>query len=312
MPEFNGQIGHLSDIESPWANAGGVAKTIEDVELLSRAGVGWVEAGSYTRELRLGNGANGETVYYHNTLTGQTYNSLGMPNKGFDLVETEIPEMKRITDAYNKKLVVNIAPVGLDPAQESVELTRRAYAAGADAVLLNAGCPNVVTEDGGRHEILSRSPYDFYNVLTALGGLKLPIFVRISPQSSYGDMKRICDVVRRSKTVSALFAPNTWPGYIPLNTETGEPILEVPGGAGGLSGPATAKEAATQTNWALAGLKGSEIDVVRSGGITTGRELGKCLVDGAAGAAGSTFYYESKNGWKDDTNQMLSELAEVS
>lgn len=312
MPEFNGRVGHLIEIESPWANAGGVARSLEEVELLAQSGIGWVEAGSFTPEGRLGNGANGEKVYYHNALTGETVNSFGMPNKGMDIVVTEIPEMKRITDAYNKKLVINVAPVSSDPVAESLELTRRAYAAGADAVLLNAGCPNVVTEEGGRHEILSRSPTELLDVLKALGGLKLPVFLRISPQETYGDMRKVCDAVRLSGAVSALFTPNTWPGYVPLDPKTGKPILEVPGGAGGLSGPAKALDAATQTNWAIVALKGSKVDVVRSSSIMNGRELGKSLDDGAVGGAGTTFFFESEYGWKDDTNRFLSELAEIS
>src|SRR5579885_3518334 len=116
MSEFSGRIGHLEDIQSPWGNAGGVVKTVEDVERMAKTGVGWIEAGSYTLEPRPGNGPNGERVYYHNPETGETFNSLGMPNKGMDVVETEIPEMAHIARTHNKKLVVNVAPVSADPA----------------------------------------------------------------------------------------------------------------------------------------------------------------------------------------------------
>lgn len=44
MKEFNELIGGLENVESPWGNAGGVVKTIEDVERMARTGVGWIEA----------------------------------------------------------------------------------------------------------------------------------------------------------------------------------------------------------------------------------------------------------------------------
>ena len=164
MTEFHGKIGHLEGIESPFGNAGGVVKTVEDVEVMARTGVGWIEAGSYTLESRLGNAWNPETqqmdrvVYYHDAQAGKTYNSRGMPNKGFDVVEAELPEMVRIARGYSKPLVVNIAPVSDNPVEEVKEMTARAYEQGVDAVLVNAGCSNVVSEDGGRHELRSHHP----------------------------------------------------------------------------------------------------------------------------------------------------------
>jgi dihydroorotate dehydrogenase len=311
MIEFDGRIGHLEYVESPWANAGGVVKTLEDVELMARTGVGMIEAGSYTLAERLGNGPNGETVYYHDPVKGETYNSLGMPNKGMDKVETEIPEMVRIAHAYNKKLVVNVAPVSNQPEKESLELVRRAYDAGADAVILNAGCPNVVTEDGGRHEILSRSPTKLLHVLDALVAIDRSIFVRLSPQYTGHDTARICGVIKRSRVVSAVLTPNTWPGHQPKNAN-GEPILQVPGGIGGKSGPAMSEDALYQTAWVVQALKGSGIDTISSSSVMNGKELARRMQLGAVAGAGTTFFYESQNGWQDDTNRLLSELAEQS
>src|SRR5581483_9991877 len=110
------RIGHL-EVDSPFANAGGVIKHPGEVEKIARTGVGWIEAGSFTLEPRPGNSPNGETVYVHDPQTGSSWNSLGMPNKGMDEVEKEIPEMKRIAHAHNKPLVVNVAPVTDKPAE---------------------------------------------------------------------------------------------------------------------------------------------------------------------------------------------------
>jgi len=312
VAEFAGQIGHLDDIESPWGPAGGVVRTIEEVAAMARTGAGWIEAGSYTLLARIGNGPNGEVVYYHDFDSGETFNALGMPNRGMDVVETEIPEMVRIAHAHgNKKLVVNVAPVSEHPSGEAVQLASRAYAAGADAVLLNTGCPNVIKEGGERHQILSYSLPELRLTLDALKGVAeryRPIFVRLSPYSSVTQMTLAMQAVRESGVVSAVFMPNTWPDERPA-TGQGEQILEVPGGLGGLSGPAMAIPAAEQTQWAVEALWRSKIDVVSSSGIVTGKELERRLVLGAVAGAGTTFYYESPD-WQGDTDRLLHELAE--
>lgn len=307
MAEFSGSIGHLEGIESPWGNAGGVVKTLEDVEQMARTGVGWIEAGSYTLEPRIGNSPNGEKVYHHNPETGETFNSLGMPNKGMDVVEAEIPEMAKIAHAHSKALVVNVAPVSNDPITESKELVAKAYLSGADAVLLNAGCPNVVTDDGGRHEILSHNPNALQGVLNGLSRVVerfKPVFLRTSPLENYPKASWTYGAIPGG-IVSAVFTPNTWGGNKPVDEE-GRPILDVPGGLGGRSGPATADAAQIQANFATSL---SSVDVVRSGGITNAFELRRALGAGAVGGAGTTFFYESKNGWQDDTGRLLSDLS---
>ena len=303
-------IGHLQ-VDSPWGNAGGVVRTPEEAEIMARTGVGWIEAGSYTLEEREGNSPNGETVYVHDPVTGSTWNSLGMPNKGMDEVEKEIPEMARMARSFGKPLVVNVAPVTDNPVEEAQELVARAYAAGADAVLLNAGCPNVITEGGGRHEILSHNPLELGRTLTGLGRIASRynrIFVRLSPIEDTERLKDIVNTVRFSGIVSTIFTPNTWGGSKP---PAHLPQLEVDGNVGGLSGPATAQEA-----WGQAfgtALLAHDLGIVSSGGITTGQELNKRLtknplVQNIVAGAGTTFFHESGD-WKRDTDKLLRAYA---
>jgi dihydroorotate dehydrogenase len=311
MSEF--RIGHL-EVVSPFGNAGGVVKTPEEAEQMSFTGVGWVEGGSYTLERRAGNSPNGEVVYHHDATAGESFNSLGMPNKGMDVVEKQVPEMVSTAHKLGNKFVGNVAPVSEDPVSETQELVERMYIAGADAVLLNAGCPNVVTKDGGRHEILSHNPQAFSAVINGLSDIiqkhGKPIFVRTSPFESYPDAQKVFRSID-DKLVSAIFTPNTWPGHVPRD-EAGDEILEVPGGAGGKSGPATAKDAHQQTGWALSASKigGRNFDIVSSGGIMTGQELKIRMHLGAAAGAGTTLYYESaEEGWSEATDRLLRQYA---
>jgi dihydroorotate dehydrogenase len=318
MADFTGRIGNIENIESPWGNAGGVVKTVEDVEKMAHTGVGWIEAGSYTLEMRRGNKWNPDTEEYdpvrtdydHDSETGLTHNSLGMPNKGMDVVETEIPEMVRIAHAHSKKLLVNVAPVSQVPVEESVELVRRSYAAGADGVILNAGCPNVKDPNGQQHRLLSRSPEEFLRVLTGLisGRVQKRIMTRISPQETQQDMYEICNLLRNSGIITAVFLPNTWPVPMP-GKEQGSPLLGVPMDSVGRSGPGMAEQAAIQTFWAGNALFETGVDIVSSSSIMDATELKHRMDLGAVAGAGTTFYYESKNGWQEDTDRLLSDLA---
>lgn len=317
----NIRIGHLEHLESPWGNAGGVVKSVEEVEAMARTGVGWIEAGSYTLEPRQGNQKDADgnvlidpstnaplVVYRHDPATGETFNSLGMPNQGMDELVGQIPEMVRIARSYKKELVINVAPVTDDPASETHELVSRAYEAGAPAVLVNGGCPNVVTEDGGRHELLSHNALMFGTVLCRLSDVTAQyhkVFVRTSPFEGYDQAKVIYRRMGSAGTVSAVWTPNTWPGQRPVD-ENGDAVLGVPGGTGGKSGPATYEKAEKQLYMAREILDKS-IDVVSSGGIMNGVSLYRRLLDAAAGA-GTTFYFESQSGWEEDTDRLISQL----
>ncbi len=317
MAEFLGRIGHLDGIESPWGNAGGVVKTTEDVLKMAQTGVGWIEDGSHVLGgERLGNEWNPKTlqfdrrVYYHDPKKGETTNSLDMPGMGFDALEPEIHERVGIAHAHGKKYILNVAPVSDKPVAEVVELASRGYAAGADAVLVNAGCPNIMTKDGGRRELLSRSPAGMIDVFLGLyeANLPKPVMARVSPQEDYSLASIIYNTLRASGVVSAVFVPNAWPDYIPLDDD-GTPILQVEGAGGGRSGPAMKILARMETRWAVSALMGSRLDVVSSSSIMAAKELKKRLMLGAVAGAGTTFYYESMKGWKEDTDKMLWELA---
>jgi len=299
-------IGHL-EVESPWGNAGGVAKQIEDVHALSQTGVGWIEGGSWTLEPRLGNGPNGELVYVHDPETGETLNALGMPNKGMDWLVRELPYMN--DETRGKPLIVNVAPVSSSPVSETQELVTRAFDAGAYAVLLNAGCPNVPGKDKGRHEILSSNADALRLVLAGLKDITekyRPIFIRTTPIEKEQQLSETAAVIAGSGVVSAVFTPNTWPVQPKENSP-----LEVPRGVGGRSGPITANKAiiqAGQMRYYLDRMGGKSIDVVVSGGITSGAQLQESMArTGAVAGAGTTFFYEANERWTDAVHTLLED-----
>lgn len=310
---FEGRIGHIEGIESPWGNAGGVVKRIEEVERMAQTGVGWIEAGSYTLEPRPGNSPNLEEIYYHDPQTGETTNSLGMPNQGLDALIEEMPEMARIAHAHNKPLIVNVAPVSEDPATEVLEMVSRIEETEADGVLVNGGCPNVIVADGGRHELLSRNAPEFGRVLFTLAedNPDRKVMVRVSPREDFDAGKKMYQMVVQSGVVSAVFTPNTWPGFAPTDA-AGEHRLKVPGGVGGRSGPVMFEETAKELTGAWFGLYKEGIDYVASSSIMGAYALSK-FVDrmGAVAGAGTTSFYEPKNGWAEDVDRLLNEYASI-
>lgn len=329
MSEVNWRIGHLDYLESPWGNAGGVVKTPEETEKMSQTGVGWIEAGSYTLNKRYGSKKDksgnliidpetGEPVidYFHNPVTGETFNALDMPNPGEEIVR-EIPEMVRIAEAYGKKLIANVAPVSDDPINETVELVTRIYEAGAHGVLVNPSCPNIIVSGEERKEVISENIRLTYLVFSGLRKVtdKYPkVFIRPSPQKSYDIAKILYRNIESAGTVSALWVPNTWGGHRPM--KNGKPALTIEGNIGGRSGPATSSDVEKQLLWARQILNGSGIQFVASGAIANSEALDikaasqlKRFMDlGAVAGAGTTFYYESKLGWKEDTDGLLYEF----
>lgn len=314
MSEHSARIGHL-DVNVLWGNAGGVVRSLEEVDAMTNTLAGWVEAGSYTLDPRTGNeidpvDGSSRKIYNHDIESGVTANSLGMPNRGFDEVVKDIPQMVKLASDRGKGLIINVAPVTDNPGPETLELVRRAYEAGSPAVLVNLGCPNVLDISGERHEILCYNSHAMFKVLASLRSLTETypkVFVRTSPYDSYDKAKIAYRSIENSRTVSAVWAPNTWP----IQPSESSP-LEV--GGGGWSGPSKAEAALEQVGMATAILSGTGIDVVLSSGVGNYKErraaltIEQALALGAVAAAGTTFYAELSIGqWEDATYKLLNE-----
>lgn len=300
-------------MDTPWGNAAGTVKTPAEAEMMAHTGVGWVEAGSISLNPRPLQRQGNEDLYHHNPINGLSHNSLKLFNPGIDAVEEQIPDMAKVAHGLGKKLFINVAPVSEDPVAESQELAWRSYEAGADAVVINAGCPTVAKD--GKNDILS---YNFDLFKATIDGLELitekhhPVFVKISPQESFSDMRRIIRPINRD-IVSAVITVNTWlEEFEPNNPHN--PILQISGGPAGKSGPGMAKDAFKQTAWAVsaAQIGRRKLDVISAGGIMTGEELELRTRLGAVAGSGTTLYYESaEEGWNEATDRLLRQYAEA-
>jgi dihydroorotate dehydrogenase len=307
------------EMESPLMNAGGVVKSVEDVQMMSETGVGAVLAGSYTLEPRIGNSPNGEVVYHHDAQTGATYNALGMPNRGLEAIAKNLPEMIKIAHDNGKPFVLNLAPVSTDPVDEIIAMSAilaHAGVEGLDAIELNGSCPNVVSSDGGRHAILSHNPDllgDVLNELSDIAANELPfgsLIVRVSPFLSREDALLLARQLHQSG-VDAVSAFNTFPGGKPLNAR-GEPILQVPGGVGGQSGALTVQQAEFQTEWLVDARDeiGATFDIIGSNGVTDALSMKRRLDIGTSAVSSTTLFYEASR-WGTAVDRVLTDFSDL-
>lgn len=306
-------------MESPLMNAGGLVKSVKDVRLMAETPVGAVLAGSYTLEPRVGNSPNGEQVYYHDGITGITYNALGMPNKGLREVAKELPEMIKIAHDNGKPFILNLAPVSTDPLSEIVEMGKVLEEAGIDnldGIELNASCPNVVTADGGRHSLLSHSPGLLQQVafeLSDIGANEVPfgtLLVRISPLLAEEDARKLVISLQQSG-VNVISAFNGFGGGTPLD-EQGNPRLQVPGGIGGKSGSGMSSQAEKQTAWLVAARNDTKanLEIIGSNGVTNAETMKRRLDLGVAAVGATTLFWESRR-WGEAASKLLEDFAQL-
>jgi dihydroorotate dehydrogenase len=324
MSEVNWHIGMMVHLESPWGNAGGVVRSVEEVEAMAKTGVGWLEPGSYTLEERLGNQYDTDgnlkidaitnepvAVYYHDPATAETTNSIGMKNQGMDQLVLEAPEMIWIAATHNKEIVFNIAPVTDDPATEVYEMAARLADVGVRRILVNLGCPNVLGPDGLAHSTLSHHPQVVGQVLDALKPLMdkypdLDIYVRPSPDEDNERLDETHKAIIASGIVKAAWIHNTWPL---TDEEKANSPLGVAGGGRSGSSPRLISAANAQLERAVASFKKSGIDIVMSTSIRNAERLKKVMDLGAVAGAGTTFYYEAQEAWTEATDRLLTDFS---
>lgn len=214
-------------ISTPVMNAAcSVAKSIEDVESLSKTKVGVILVGSITVEARDG---NPEPRWFVGE--GYALNSFGMPNGGLEFYRTNLPEMIEIAHKAGKKFALSVA--GFSTA-EYVSLAKLAEESKVDLLELNFGCPNV-SIDGKQKPIVSFDPVSLDEIIQAVSEVtEVPLMIKVSPYSNPAELARVAEVINVSGKVSAVVTANTFPnGY---QTEQGEPVIASK--FGGVSGSA--------------------------------------------------------------------------
>lgn len=317
-----------ADIDSPLINAAGSINgtssenILREVDILAATGIGAITVGSFTVPRQEGNVVTyGEPVYYHDSENGLTYNSMGLPNIGLDEAVKLAHEITRHADAGGKRTIFSVSPtipneeIG-GPSQQAAELAYRFFdEAVVEFVELNVSCPNIVTADGNRKPMLGYDPEgmeELVNTLrTRIGRPSGGFGIKVPPYLS-DDQKALMPNVAQTILDSGLFCfvttSNTNPNQVPTNCK-GEPILTVPGGAGGMSGPST-KEVGREQLTLWKGLVGDRLEIISTLGVDSGEELALRRQLGAVAAGGVTFLWESQD-WGATVTKVLSDFADA-
>jgi dihydroorotate dehydrogenase len=310
-----------NEIESPLVNAAGSVNGVNpeailrEVDELAATGIGAVTIGSFTVPPQAGNEARyGAPVYYHDAVEGKTYNSMGLPNIGVVAAASLSPEIvNRVHDA-GKVVVYSGSPTNSvehgSAVDQAARLAYELLATDADLVEINVSCPNIVINGDSRKPIMG---YDLVTMMelverlhsevgqTGRLGVKLPPYLsqdekRLAP--------RLAKIIQAQNIFRFIVTPNTIPNQVPLGSN-GESMLTVPGGRGGLSGPATKDIGRAQlTLWR----ENVDCEIISTLGVDSGQELHHRRQLGAVAAGGVTFLWQSKN-WKATVTDMLTEFA---
>ncbi|MFH2110360.1 MAG: dihydroorotate dehydrogenase [Candidatus Bathyarchaeota archaeon] len=190
-------------------------------------------------------------------------NAMGLPNPGVDYFVAEIVKLKEMG-------VPTVASFFGGSVQEFAEVAYKLTKAGADALELNASCPNVAEELG----MLAADAGNVERVTAAVKAeTSLPVFVKLSPNVT--NIKTVAKAAEWGGA-DAITAVNTLLG-IAIDVNFRRPVLT--NSTGGLSGPAM-KPVALRCVWEVS--QAVEIPVIGCGGVTTWEDAVEYLLAGAS------------------------------
>lgn len=255
---------------NPIGLAAGFDKNAELISILAHLGFGFAEVGSITARPSPG---NPRPRLFRLTSDRALINRLGLNGQGADIVCERLRGTKS-----SLPIGINIAKthdptIAGDAAVEDILYTfKRVRDLQPAYVALNASCPN--TREGCIEE--KKLLDDVLQEMQKLNTAKLPLFVKVSPDSSDQLLKDIVDVAKDNKVV----------GYVCGNTTVTRDGLQSPAtelqeiGNGGLSGPPLMRLALTLTQ-RIARLKEREQSIIAVGGISSGADAYTFIRSGA-------------------------------
>lgn len=263
------QIGNAV-VSNPIGLAAGFDKNADLIPVLGYLGFGFAEVGSITAKRSEG---NPRPRLFRLPQDRALINRLGLNGEGADIVSARI----RASQA-SLPIGINIAKthdpcIAGDAAVEDILYSFKCVRDLKPAyVALNASCPN--TREGCIQE--KQLLQDVLSEMQKLNDAKLPLLIKVSPDSTDELLKDIVDVAGKNKIA----------GFVCGNTTVRRDNLRTPkseldaAGAGGLSGPPLRKLALEMTR-KLARLKEKQQVIIAVGGIGSGEDAYMFIRNGA-------------------------------
>ena len=240
-------------LRTPIGLAAGFDKRCAHLDALGRLGFGYVVGGTITRAPRRGN-PKPRIVRYPQRRS--MVNAMGLPNPGAEAAARNLARIPRTAPRF-----VSIADEAVADATATAEL----LAPHADAIELNAGCPNVAW---GRDRDNEAHLADLLDSL--LARTPLPVFVKLPPFAAGVEREVVL-------ALAGIAAEHGAAGITCANTRPyEEPRLAV--GLGGLSG----RDLSASTPGMVADVRAATgLPIHASGGVATAQDVRACLEAGA-------------------------------
>ena len=262
------RIGHAADepslatefcglrLATPIGLAAGFDKTCAHLGALGSLGFGYVVGGTITRAARAG---NPKPRIARSPTTRSMVNAMGLPNPGAEVAAQHLER-----DRGSAPRFVSIADEALDDAVSSLDL----LAPHADAIELNASCPNVTWGRDRDNEAHLRSLVEALRARTSL-----PLLVKLPPF--------ITDVEREVVLSLAGIAQEAGADALTCSNTRAVADTRVSTGTGGLSGKAVWPHTARIVGEVLEATAGT-MPITACGGVFTAEDALTCLRAGAA------------------------------
>lgn len=254
--------------------AGACCVTREELESLGLSGAGGIVTKSMTLEPRQG---NPEPRYYG--FEGGSINSMGLPNLGYKVYASLIPDLKR----YGKPVIASVAGFCIEDFVTIADLISRS---GPDLIEVNLSCPNIHGEPqiGYDAEVSEQLLHRVREVVTVPFGVKLP------PYLDPAHHERMAGVLERAG-VQFLSLINSVGNVLVVDPESETVVIKPKGGFGGLGGPLI-KPVALANVRAFWKLFQGRLPIIGTGGVVTGVDAFEHFLCGASAVQVGTQFVE--------------------
>ena len=245
--------------------AAGLDKNGDYIDCLAALGIDFIEIGTVTPKPQKG---NPKPRLFRNLKEKSLINRLGFNNKGVDYLVSRLGSRKSNV-IVGTSIGKNFDTPNKFASRDYIYCLDRVYSL-SDYVAVNISSPNTkdLRELSSTEylNILLKDIKDAQERLSVNHGYK-PIFIKISPDEKYDDLKTICKSIL-SNNIDGIICSNTTINHNNKN------------GSGGLSGKPL-KDKATKTLIDVKSIVGNSIKLIASGGVMTVADYNEKIDSGA-------------------------------
>ncbi|MCL5999812.1 MAG: dihydroorotate dehydrogenase [Chloroflexi bacterium] len=252
---------------------------------LARLGVGGITTKSCSLQPRVG---------WHNpTIVNWGHgliNAVGLSNPGVEVMVEEIRSAKATLSPYGVPI---IASIFANTIYDFGVLARYISEAEPDLIEVNISCPNLDTQ---HEEMFSSNAFVSAQVTRMVKrNARCPVVIKLSP-----NVENIALIAKEvaNAGADAICAINSLGPGIVLDIDTAQPVLA--NRTGGVSGPAIRPIAVRCVYDICRALKGTSVQVIGTGGVTTARDAIEMILVGATCVGiGSAVYHHGYGVFQD-------------